>query len=70
MSAASITPAAGGQGRGRGATAIGPAHAHPRHLLGNALRAIRVFAGAAFSVVILGQTDEDRGVFHRVRQLR
>lgn len=50
-----------GRGTAQGATALGPAAdepPHPRHLLGNALRAIRVFGGAAFNVVILGDTGE------------
>ncbi|MGW7352138.1 hypothetical protein [Streptomyces sp. NPDC054784] len=47
---------------GRGATALGTAVAgdavrHPRHLFGNAVRAVRVFAGTAFSVAVLGQYD-------------
>ncbi|MCF6523082.1 hypothetical protein [Streptomyces sp. JJ36] len=54
-----------GPGRrpGHGATALapdGPGHAH-RHLLrhpfGDALRAVRVFAGTAFDVVVLGEYD-------------
>lgn len=52
----------------KGATALGsgpdhgtkPGHAH-RHLVGNALRAVKVFAQAAFSVAILGEyADDDR----------
>ncbi|MER6306919.1 hypothetical protein ACWCXK_16325 [Streptomyces sp. NPDC001739] len=50
-----------------GATALGaapadgaaPAAGH-RHLVGNALRAIKVFATAAFSVVVLGEYADDR----------
>ncbi|GGU67592.1 hypothetical protein GCM10010211_36230 [Streptomyces albospinus] len=49
----------------RGATALGPdpsggtadAHEH-RHLVGNALRAVKVFAAAAFSVVVMGEYTE------------
>lgn len=50
-------------GHGRGATALDPAGSgrphrhHPRHLLGDTLRAARVFAEATFSVVILGQPE-------------
>ncbi|MBO1337879.1 hypothetical protein [Streptomyces sp. VRA16 Mangrove soil] len=41
-----------------GATAAsGVRHSHP---LGTALRAVRVFAGAAFSVVVLGETETRR----------
>ncbi|MEJ8649947.1 hypothetical protein WKI65_18075 [Streptomyces sp. MS1.AVA.3] len=46
----------------KGATALGadpgpgaaPAHEH-RYVVGNALRAIKVFATAAFSVVVMGE---------------
>ncbi|MFI2203734.1 hypothetical protein ACH47Z_23740 [Streptomyces sp. NPDC020192] len=45
-----------------GATAVdGPHH----HLLGNALRAIKVFAEAAFNVVILGEYGEEAGIRRR-----
>ncbi|MEU8027228.1 hypothetical protein [Streptomyces sp. NPDC049099] len=45
-----------------GATAVdGPHH----HLLGNALRAIKVFAEAAFGVVILGEYGEEAGIRHK-----
>lgn len=37
-----------------GGTAIGPREEHPRHLIGNALHALRVFAVTAVEVVILG----------------
>lgn len=50
----------------RGATALGPdparaeGHAHgTRHWVGDALRAVKVFAVSAFSVVILGEYDDD-----------
>ncbi|MBG0854390.1 hypothetical protein I2W78_21755 [Streptomyces spinoverrucosus] len=48
-----------------------PAPAHPgatsltgshRHRLGEALRAVRVFAGAAFDVIVLGEYGEEAGV--------
>ncbi|MFF7354363.1 MULTISPECIES: hypothetical protein [Streptomyces] len=59
MSAATIHPAPARPPAG--ATAVdGPHH----HLLGNALRAIKVFAEAAFSVVILGEYGEEAGI-HR-----
>jgi hypothetical protein len=47
----------------QGATATGAAP-HPAHLLGNALRVVRVFAGAFFSVTVLGEYAEEAGV-HR-----
>jgi hypothetical protein len=50
----------------RGATALGPdparaaGHTHQtRHWMGDALRAVKVFAVSAFSVVILGEYDDD-----------
>ncbi|MFC9927251.1 hypothetical protein [Streptomyces sp. NPDC127190] len=42
-----------------GATAVDGA---PRHLIGSALRAIKVFAEAAFGVVVLGEYGEDVGI--------
>ncbi|WP_330458484.1 hypothetical protein OIB37_17205 [Streptomyces sp. NBC_00820] len=45
-----------------GATAVdGPHH----HFLGNALRAIKVYLEAAFSVVILGEYGEEAGIRRR-----
>ncbi|QFZ77834.1 hypothetical protein GFH48_35125 [Streptomyces fagopyri] len=46
----------------RGATAF--SIGHHRHLLGDALRAVKVFAGAALDVVILGEYGEEAGVRH------
>ncbi|MFF4697254.1 hypothetical protein [Streptomyces chattanoogensis] len=52
----------------KGATALGPGtdaphaaeHAHQhRHVVGNVLRAVKVFAAAAFSVAVLGEYAED-----------
>lgn len=60
MSAATFTPA---PGRPSGATPLSGTHS--THRLGNALRAIRVFAGAAFDVVILGEYGEEAGVRRR-----
>ncbi|AOP50303.1 hypothetical protein [Streptomyces lydicus] len=58
MSSAVLHPA-------KGATALGPdsaggasVHGH-RHVLGNALRAVKVFGRAAFSVAVLGEYGED-----------
>jgi hypothetical protein len=57
MSAATIRPAPAGPPTG--ATAVdGPHH----HWLGNALRALKVFAQAAFGVVILGEYGEEAGI--------
>ncbi|MFI6103759.1 hypothetical protein [Streptomyces sp. NPDC051310] len=47
-----------------GATALGPDR-HPSHRLGNALRAIKVFAEAAFGVVVLGEYGPEAGVRRR-----
>lgn len=49
-------------GQGRGATALGAdaegrPHRHPRHLVGNTLRAAKVFVGTAFDVVVLGDHE-------------
>ncbi|MFF1451871.1 hypothetical protein ACFVYF_27575 [Streptomyces sp. NPDC058274] len=38
---------------------------HRRHRLGDALRAVKVFAGAAIGVVLLGEYGEDAGVRRR-----
>ncbi|MEU0738227.1 hypothetical protein [Streptomyces sp. NPDC006134] len=54
MSAVTISPAPA-PGRVPGATAAADGR---RHRLGDALRAVRVFAGAAFDVVILGECGE------------
>lgn len=63
MSAATFTPGPAHPGPAvRGATAFSAAH--HRHLLGDALRAVRVFAGAALDVVILGEYGEEAGVRH------
>lgn len=37
-----------------GGTAIGAGRSHPRHVLGNTLRAVGVFARTALEVVLLG----------------
>ncbi|MFF7975315.1 hypothetical protein [Streptomyces sp. NPDC007905] len=57
MSAATIHPAP--VRPPSGATAVHGPHHHP---LGNALRALKVFAEAAFGVVILGEYGEEAGV--------
>jgi hypothetical protein len=50
----------------------GPAHGataatghHRTHLVGDALRAVKVYARAAFGVVVLGEYAEEAGVHHR-----
>ncbi|GAA3372714.1 hypothetical protein GCM10020367_28910 [Streptomyces sannanensis] len=53
------------QFRPHGATATGAAR-HHAHRFGDALRAVKVFAEAAFSVVVLGEYGEDAGVRRRV----
>ncbi|MFE3633871.1 hypothetical protein [Streptomyces cellostaticus] len=57
MSAATVSPAP--VRPPSGATAMDGPH---RHLLGNALRAVKVFVEAAFGVVILGEYGEEAGV--------
>ncbi|WP_246102932.1 hypothetical protein [Streptomyces piniterrae] len=61
----------------KGATALGAgpghgAHGAPEHryVLGNALRAVKVFVTAAFSVAILGEyaDDDDRPPAHTWRR--
>ncbi|MFF3347338.1 hypothetical protein [Streptomyces sp. NPDC002779] len=61
MSAATITPAPGRHP----ATGASPLLGSHRHRLGDALRAVKVFAGAAFDVVILGEYGEEAGVRRR-----
>ncbi|MFD7610338.1 hypothetical protein [Streptomyces sp. NPDC059828] len=61
MSTATFNPAAR---PGRGATATGAANRHT-HLVGDALRAVKVFAEAAVGVVVLGEYGEEAGVVRR-----
>ncbi|AJP03152.1 hypothetical protein TU94_18405 [Streptomyces cyaneogriseus subsp. noncyanogenus] len=61
MSAATISPVPA-PGLTPGATAEAGRH---RSRLGGALRAVRVFAGAAFDVVVLGEYGEEAGVRRR-----
>ncbi|CAL9497415.1 hypothetical protein SUDANB15_03347 [Streptomyces sp. enrichment culture] len=61
MSAATIHPAPQPV-RPTGAT---PIRGSGRHRLGDALHAVRVFLGAAFDVVVLGEYGEEAGVRHR-----
>ncbi|MER5885118.1 hypothetical protein ABT160_14925 [Streptomyces sp. NPDC001941] len=67
MSATTLHPSTrvpGRQRRAGGATASGAA-AHSPHRVGNALRAVKVFAGAVVSVAVLGEYAEDAGVRRR-----
>ncbi|MCX4763047.1 hypothetical protein OG562_19090 [Streptomyces sp. NBC_01275] len=59
MSTATITPA---PGRPSGATPLSDTH---HHRLGDALRAVKVFAVAAFEVIVLGEYAEEAGVRRR-----
>ncbi|MFE0352364.1 hypothetical protein ACFW2I_02610 [Streptomyces nigra] len=59
MSAATIHPAPAAP---RGATALQGSH---RHRLGETLRAVKVFMGAAFDVIVLGEYREEAGVRHK-----
>ncbi|MFF6806319.1 MULTISPECIES: hypothetical protein [unclassified Streptomyces] len=61
MSAATLTPA---PGRPSGATPLSDLNPH-RHRLGDALRAVKVFVGAAFDVLVLGEYREEAGVRRR-----
>ncbi|WP_046730933.1 hypothetical protein [Streptomyces humi] len=56
MSAATINPA---PSRPPGATAVDGV---PHHRLGDALRAVKVFVTAAFSVAVLGEYGEEAGI--------
>lgn len=61
MSTATFTPTQGR--RARGATAISVTR--PRPGVGGVFRAVKVFAAAAVSVVVLGEYAEDAGVIRR-----
>jgi hypothetical protein len=61
MSAATITPAPRPP-RPAGATPVLGSH---RHVFGEALRAVKVFAGAVWDVVVLGEYGEEAGVRRR-----
>jgi hypothetical protein len=63
MSTATFTPAHIPHPH-HGATATGSTP-HSPHLLGNALRAVKVFASAVFSVAVLGEYAEEAGVRRR-----
>lgn len=63
MSAATFSPVSSRHGPPSGATALVPGH--HRHWTGDALRAIKVFASAAFEVIVLGEYAEEAGVRRR-----
>lgn len=58
MSAATINPTTPPV-RPTGATPVQGSHPHR---LGDALRAVKVFLGAAFDVIVLGEYGEEAGV--------
>ncbi|MER7047390.1 MULTISPECIES: hypothetical protein [Streptomyces] len=55
MSTATFTPSAQ-------APRTAAAEAHAPHSVGGALRAVKVFVGAVFSVAVLGEYGEEAGV--------
>ncbi|MEU8438305.1 hypothetical protein AB0F18_36515 [Streptomyces sp. NPDC029216] len=61
MSTATFTPIQGGRPSGATATTSHPS----RHRVGDALRAVKVFAAAAVSVAVLGEYSADAGVIRR-----
>ncbi|MGW1771668.1 hypothetical protein [Streptomyces sp. NPDC002104] len=61
MSTATCTPVQGRRPRGATATSL----IRPRHSAGSVLRAAKVFAATAVSVVVLGEYAEDAGVIRR-----
>ncbi|AWT43945.1 MULTISPECIES: hypothetical protein [Streptomyces] len=63
MSTATLYPATGPT-RPHGASPVTGSH---RHLLGDTLRAVRVYARAAFDVVVLGEYGEETVVRRRGR---
>ncbi|ALC22442.1 hypothetical protein ACH46N_24065 [Streptomyces pristinaespiralis] len=60
MTTAILTP-----GTTRHTAAASGAGDSRHHRVGNALRAVRVFAGAVFSVAVLGEYAEEAGVRRR-----
>ncbi|WAX79395.1 hypothetical protein [Streptomyces sp. KMM 9044] len=66
MSTATFIPGnrARDQGAPHGATATGSVP-HSPHRVGNALRAVRIFAESLFSVAVLGEYNEEAGVRRR-----
>ncbi|MFD4142936.1 hypothetical protein OHS70_20200 [Streptomyces sp. NBC_00390] len=64
MSAATLHPTVRVPHPRDGATATGAAR-HSSHRVGNALRAVKVYAEAVFSVAVLGEYAEEAGVRRR-----
>ncbi len=62
MSAATFIPASASGRPGPPPGATGLDDRHHRHRLADALRAIKVFAGAAFGVIVLGEYAEEAGI--------
>jgi hypothetical protein len=63
MSTDTVTPPHGATAAGVGAV---PHSRHPfPHPVGDTLRAVRVFAAAAFNVAVLGEYAEEAGVMPR-----
>ncbi|MFF0790794.1 hypothetical protein [Streptomyces spiralis] len=58
MSAATVQPVPAAPPAGA-ATAVPGGH---RHRLGEALHAVKVFVGAAFDVIVLGEYGEEAGI--------
>ncbi len=65
MSAATFIPASASGRPGPPPGATGLDDHHNRHRLADALRAVKVFASAAFGVVILGEYAEEAGIRRR-----
>ncbi|MET9467504.1 hypothetical protein ABZY44_22390 [Streptomyces sp. NPDC006544] len=69
MSTATFTPIPGtrpgGTSRPKAAGATATSDSRPRHRVGGVLRAAKVFAATAVSVVVLGEYGEDAGVIRR-----
>jgi hypothetical protein len=65
MSAATLNPASGPARHRPPSGATTYDHRDHRHLLGDALRAVKVFASTAFDVLVLGEYGEEAGVRRR-----
>ncbi|MGW0392342.1 hypothetical protein ACWDYJ_15910 [Streptomyces sp. NPDC003042] len=61
MSTATFIPMQGGRPSGAATTS----DSRPRHRFGGVLRAAKVFAATAVSVIVLGEYAEDAGVIRR-----
>ena len=65
MSAATFFPASASGRPGPPSGATGLDDHHRPHRLAEALRAIKVFAGAAFGIIVLGEYAEEAGINRR-----